>query len=45
MLERWYSKFFKLGIDSMWTENFKMYKLDSEKAEEQEIKLPTAVAS
>ena len=25
----------------MWTENFQMYKLDLEKAEEPEIKLPT----
>ena len=29
----------------MWTENFQMYKLDSEKAEEPEIKLPTSVGS
>ena len=27
----------------MWTENFQMYKLDLEKAEEPEIKLPTFV--
>ena len=27
----------------MWTENFQMYKLDLEKAEEPEIKLPTSV--
>ena len=25
----------------MWTKNFQMFKLDLEKAEEQEIKLPT----
>ena len=29
----------------MWTENFQMFKLDFEKAEEQEIKLPTSVGS
>ena len=30
----------KLGFNSMWTENFQMYKLDLEKAEEPEFKLP-----
>ena len=45
MLAKWCSKFFKLGFDSMWTKNFQMYKLDSEKAEEPEIKLPTSVGS
>ena len=29
----------------MWTKNLQMYKLDLEKAEEQEIKLPTFVGS
>ena len=29
----------------MWTENFQMFKLDLEKAEEAEIKLPTCVGS
>ena len=29
----------------MWTENFHMYKLDLEKAEEPEIKLPTYAGS
>ena len=29
----------------MWTENFQMYKLDLEKAEEPQIKLPTSVES
>ena len=28
----------------MWTENFQMYKLDLEKAEEPDIKLPTFIA-
>ena len=29
----------------MWTDNFQMYKVDSEKAEEPEIKLPTSTGS
>ena len=29
----------------MWAENFQMFKLDLEKAEEPEIKLPTSVGS
>ena len=29
------SKFFKLGFNSTWTENFQMYKVDLEKAENQ----------
>ena len=29
-----------LGFNHMWTENFQMFKLDLEKAEEPEIKLP-----
>ena len=29
----------------MWTKNFQMYKLDLEKAEEPEIKLPTSTGS
>ena len=38
-------KFSKSGINSMWTVNFQMFKLDLEKAEEPEIKLPTFVGS
>ena len=34
------SKFSKPGFNSMWTANFQMFKLDLEKAEEPEIKLP-----
>ena len=34
------SKSFKLGFNSMWTESFHIYKLDLEKGEESEIKLP-----
>ena len=33
------------GFNSMWTENFQMYKLDLEKGEEPEIKLLTSVVS
>ena len=34
MLEKWCSQFSKSGFNSMWTKNFQMFKLDSEKAEE-----------
>ena len=37
------SKFSKLGFSSTWTENFQMYRLVLEKAEEPEIKLPFTV--
>ena len=37
------SKFSKLGFNRTWTENFQMSKLDLEKAEEPEVKLPTSV--
>ena len=33
------------GFNSMWTENFQMFKLVLEKAEEPEIKLPTSTGS
>ena len=39
------SKSLKLGFSSMSAENFQMYKLDLEKAEEPEIKLPIFVGS
>ena len=45
MLARLCSKFFKLDFSSMWTKNLQMYKLDLEKAEEPEIKLPTFITS
>ena len=35
----------KLGFSRIWTENFQMYKLDLEKAEEPEIKLLTFIGS
>ena len=38
-------KSFKLGFSSTRTESFQMYKLDLEKAEEPEIKLPTFARS
>ena len=38
-------KILKLGFTSTWTENFQMFKLDLEKAEEPEIELPTFVGS
>ena len=45
MLVRLCSKSFKLGFNSTWTQNFQMYKLDLEKAEEPEIKLPMYAGS
>ena len=45
MLARWCSKSFKLGFSSIWIEKFQMYKMDLEKAEELEIKLPTSIGS
>ena len=45
MLARWCSKSFKLGFNSTWPENFQIYKLDLEKAEEPEIKLLTCIGS
>jgi len=39
------SKSSKWGFNSKWTENFQMFKLDLEKAEEPEIKLPKSIGS
>ena len=39
------SKFSKPGFNSTWTVNFQMFKLDLEKAEEPEVKLPTTIGS
>ena len=39
------SKFSKPHFNSTWTVNFQMFKLDSEKVEKPEIKLPTSVGS
>ena len=38
-------KFSKPGFNSAWTVNFQMFEVDLEKAEEQQIKLPTCVGS
>ena len=45
MLARLCSKFFKQGFRRTWTENFQLYKLGLEKAEETEINLPTFTGS
>ena len=45
MLAKQCSKFSKPGFNSTWTVKFQMFKLDLEKAEEPEIKLPTSVGS
>ena len=39
------SKFSNTGFNSTWTVNFQMFKLDSEKAEDPEIELPTSIES
>ena len=38
-------EFYKIGFSSTSMENFQIFKLDLEKAEEPEIKLPTSVGS
>ena len=45
MLERLCLKSFQLGFSSTWTENFQMYKVGLDKAEEPEIKLPIFLGS
>ena len=45
MLVKYCSKFSKPSFNSMWTVNFQMYKLNLEKVEEPEIKLPTSAGS
>ena len=45
MLANSCSKSSKLGFNSTWIDNFQLYKLDLEKAEETEIKLPTSTES
>jgi len=45
MLAKKCSKFSKLGFNITQTENFQMYKLDLEKGEGPEIKLPECVGS
>ena len=43
MLPKWCSKFSKSEFNSTWTMNFQMFKLDLEKAEDLESKLPTSI--
>ena len=38
-------KILQARLQQMWTENFQMFRLDLEKAEEPEIKLPTSSGS
>ena len=38
-------KILQASFNSMWTENFRMFKLDLQKVEEPEIKLPTSTGS
>ena len=45
MLALFCSESFKLGFIGTWIENFQMFELDLEKAEEPEIKLPTYAGS
>ena len=42
-LVKLFSKSFKLGFSSTYIENFHIYKLGLEKAEELEIELPTSI--
>ena len=44
-LAKWCSKFSRPGFNSTWNVNFQKFKLDLEKGEEPEIKLPTSVGS
>ena len=44
-LVKWCSKFSKPGFSNTWSVNSQMFKLDLEKAEEPEIKLPTSSGS
>ena len=45
MLAKYCSKFSKWDYNNTWTKNFHMFKLDLEKAEEPEIKLPASAGS
>ena len=44
-LTKWCSKFSKPGFNGTWSMNFQMFKLDLEKPEDPEIKLPTSTGS
>ena len=45
MISKECSKFSNPGFSSTWAVNFQMFKLDLEKADEPEIKLPTLIGS
>ena len=45
ILAKWCSEFSKPGFTSMWTVKLQMFKLNLEKAEEPEVKLPTSAGS
>ena len=45
MLAKYCSKFSKLSFKTMWSENFQIFKLYLEKAEEPDIKLPVSNGS
>ena len=45
MLARLCTNSFKTGFNRVCTSNIQMYKMDVEKAEESEIKLPTSIES
>ena len=45
MLAKKCSKPSKLGFNIIWAENFQLYKLDLEKAQEPEFKFPTFIGS
>ena len=45
VFSKYSSEFSRRGFNSVWTENFQVFKLDLEKAEEPEIKLPTSIWS
>ena len=45
LIAKWFSKFSKLGLNSIFTENFQMFKLDLEKSEEPDIKLQISIGS
>ena len=38
-------KILRIGFNGTWTENFQMFKLNLEKAEEPEVKFPTSTGS
>ena len=45
LLAKWCSKISKPGFNSTWTVNFQIFKLDLERAEKPEIKLPISIGS